>query len=195
MVAVPDRQYLTLQDYLDWEEEQSIKYEYIDGEVFAMTGGTIPYNDLAVNLTTALKNHLRGKGCKVSMADAKVGVSERGPFHYPDVMVTCDERDRRAIRVIYYPCLIVEVLSPSTEAKDRGKKFQNYRRISTLKEYVLISSEQKFIECFRLNEKGVWELYTYSEGDEVELKSVDFRCPIELVYEDVILEAVEDDEE
>jgi Uma2 family endonuclease len=129
------------------------------------------------------------------MADAKVGVSERGPFHYPDVMVTCDERDRRAIRVIYYPCLIVEVLSPSTEAKDRGKKFQNYRRISTLKEYVLISSEQKVIECFRLNEKGVWELYTYSEGDEVELKSIDFRCPIELVYEDVILEAVEEDEE
>jgi Uma2 family endonuclease len=195
MVTVPDRQYLTPQDYLDWEEQQSIKYEYIDGEVFAMTGGTIPHNDLAVNLTTALKNHLRGKGCKVSMADAKVGISERGPFHYPDVMVTCDERDRRAIRVIYYPCLIVEVLSPSTEAKDRGKKFQNYRRISTLKEYVLISSEQKFIECFRLNEKGIWELYTYSEGDEVELKSFDFRCPIELVYEDVILEAVEEDEE
>jgi Uma2 family endonuclease len=195
MVTVPDRQYLTPQDYLDWEEQQSIKYEYIDGEVFAMTGGTIPHNDLAVNLTTALKNHRRGKGCKVSMADAKVGISERGPFHYPDVMVTCDERDRRAIRVIYYPCLIVEVLSPSTEAKDRGKKFQNYRRISTLKEYVLISSEQKFIECFRLNEKGIWELYTYSEGDEVELKSVDFRCPIELVYEDVILEAVEEDEE
>lgn len=195
MVAVPDQQYLTPKDYLDWEEKQSIKYEYIDGEVFAMRGGTIPHNDLAVNLTTALKNHLRGKGCKVSMADAKVGVSERGPFHYPDVMVTCDERDRRAIRVIYYPCLIVEVLSPSTEAKDRGKKFQNYRRISTLKEYVLISSEQKVIECFRLNEKGVWELYTYLEEDEVEFKSVDFRCPIELVYEDVILEAVEDDEE
>ncbi|AFZ18917.1 Uma2 family endonuclease [Allocoleopsis franciscana] len=195
MVAVSDRQYFTPQEYLDWEEQQSIKYEYIDGEVFAMTGGTIPHNDLAVNLTTALKNHLRGKGCKVSMADAKVGVSERGPFHYPDVMVTCDERDRRAIRVIYYPCLIVEVLSPSTEAKDRGKKFQNYRRISTLKEYVLISAEQKVIECFRLNEKGVWELYTYSEGDEVELKSIDFRCPIELVYEDVMLEVVEEDEE
>ena len=195
MVAVPARQYFTPQEYLDWEAQQSIKYEYIDGEAFAMTRGTIPHNDLAVNLTTALKNHLRGKGCKVSMADAKVGVSESGPFHYPDVMVTCDERDRRAIRVIYYPCLIVEVLSPSTEAKDRGKKFQNYLFISTLKEYILISSEQKVIECFRLNEKGVWEHYTYSEGDEFELKSLDFRCPIELAYEDVILEAVEEDEE
>ena len=195
MVAVPERQFLTPQNYLDWEKKQSIKYEYIDGEVFAMTGGTIPHNDLAVNLTTALKNHLRGKGCKVSMADAKVGVSESGSFHYPDVMVTCDERDKRAIEVLYNPCLIVEVLSPSTEAKDRGKKFRNYRRISTLKEYVMISSEQKVIECYRLNEKGVWELYTFSEGDEVELKSVDFRCSIESIYEDVVLEAVEDDEE
>ncbi len=110
-------------------------------------------------------------------------------------MVTCDERDKRAIQVIYHPCLIVEVLSPSTEAKDRGKKFRNYRRISTLKEYVMISYEQKVIECYRLNEKGVWELYTFSEGDEVELKSVDFRCSIESIYEDVVLEAVEDDEE
>lgn len=194
MVAVPERQYLNPQDYLDWEEKQSTKYEYIDGEVFAMTGGTIPHNDLAVNLTTALKNHLRGKGCKVSMADAKVGISENGPFHYPDVMVTCDERDRRAMQVIYHPCLIVEVLSPSTEAKDRGKKFRNYRRISTLREYVLISSEQKFIECYRLNEKGVWELYTYTEGDEFELKSVDFSCSLDLIYEDVVLETVKEDE-
>lgn len=195
MVAVSERQYLTPQDYLFWEEKQSIKYEYVDGEVFAMTGGTIPHNDLAVNLTTALKNHLRGKGCKVSMADAKVGISESGLFHYPDVMVTCDEIDRRAIQVIYHPCLIVEVLSPSTEAKDRGKKFRNYRRISTLKEYMLISSEQKVIECYRLKEKGVWELYNYTEGDEFELKSVDFRSFIELIYEDVLLEGVEEDEE
>lgn len=194
MVAVTELQYLTPQDYLDWEEKQSIKHEYIDGEVFAMTGGTIPHNDLAVNLTTALKNHLRGKGCKVSMADAKVGVSESGPLYYPDVMVTCDERDRRAMQVIYRPYVIVEVLSPSTEAKDRGKKFRNYRRISTLQEYVLISSEQKIIECYRLNEKGVWELYTYAEGDEFELKSIDFRCSIDLIYEDVVLEGVEEDE-
>ncbi len=193
MVAVSQWQYLTPQDYLHWEEKQSIKYEYIDGKVFAMTGGTIPHNDLTVNLTTALKNHLRGKGCKVSMADAKVGVSEIGPFYYPDVMVTCDQRDRQAIQAIYYPCLIVEVLSPSTEAKDRGKKFYNYRRISTLKEYVLINTEQKMIECYQLNDQGVWELYTYSEGDEVELKSVNFRCSIELIYEDVILETAEAD--
>ncbi|MBF2014251.1 MAG: Uma2 family endonuclease [Rivularia sp. T60_A2020_040] len=191
MVAIPNSQYMTPQEYLDWEEQQPLKYEYINGEVFAMTGGTIPHNDVALNLASALKNHLRGKGCKVQMADAKLGVSENGPFHYPDVMVSCDERDRNARKVIYHPCLIVEVLSPSTEGIDRGKKFQNYREISTLKEYVLINAEQMMVECFRINDKGLWELYTYNQGDEIDLISVDFKFPIDLLYEDVILEELE----
>ncbi|NEO28041.1 MAG: Uma2 family endonuclease, partial [Kamptonema sp. SIO4C4] len=86
MIAKLDHFPMTPQEYFEWEEEQPLKYEYMNGEVYAMTGGTIPHNDLAVNLTTLLKNHLRGRGCKVQMADAKVGVSEEGPFHYPDVM-------------------------------------------------------------------------------------------------------------
>ena len=188
MVAVSKPDKMTPQEYLDWEEKQPIKYEYMNGRVFAMTGGTIPHNEIAVNLTTALKNHLRGKGCKVLMADAQLGVSEKGPFHYPDVMVTCDERDRRATKVIYHPCLVVEVLSPGTETFDRGKKFQNYRRISTLKEYVLINAQEIALEGFRLNENGVWEFYNYGEGDEVTLTSVDFSFPIEMLYEDVVLE-------
>ena len=185
MIASPDQNYMTPQEYLEWEERQEFKYEYINGEVFAMTGGTIPHNDIAVNLTTALKNHLRGTGCKVSMADAKVGVSDKGPFHYPDVMVSCDERDRQAIKFIQYPCLIVEVLSPGTEAYDRGGKFTHYRRIQTLREYVLIDAEKIGLECFRLNDRGIWELHPYAEGDEVHLTSVDFHFPMSLVYEDV----------
>ncbi len=187
MIAIKNSQYITPQEYLEWEEKQPMKYEYIDGEVIAMTGGTIPHNEIAVNLTTALKNYLRGRGCKVLMADAKVEISEQGPFHYPDVMVSCDERDKKAIKVIKYPCLIIEVLSPGTEAFDRGKKFKNYRRISTLKEYVLVSADEMMLECFRLNEKGVWELYSYMEGDNIELKTVNFGSPIDLIYEDVVL--------
>lgn len=185
MIATSGRQYMTPQEYLEWEERQDIKYEYINGEVFAMTGGTIPHNDIALNLASALKYHLRGKGCKVLMADAKLGVSENGPFHYPDVMVTCDERDRQAIKFIQYPCLIAEVLSPGTEGYDRGGKFTHYRSIKTLREYVLIDAQQISVECFRLNEKGIWELHPYTEGDEIHLTSVDFHCPICLLYEDV----------
>ncbi|MDZ8241026.1 MAG: Uma2 family endonuclease [Nostoc sp. ChiQUE01a] len=185
MVASPDSKYMSPQEYLEWEERQEIKYEYIDGEVFAMTGGTLPHTTIALNLASALKNHLRGSGCLPFMADAKVGVSEKGPFHYPDVVVSCDELDKQAIQFLQYPCLIVEVFSPSTEAFDRGKKFRRYRRIHTLQEYVLIDAEKIGLDCFRLNDKGLWELHPYEEGDEVHLTSVDFHFPISLVYEDV----------
>lgn len=186
MIASPDRKYMTPQEYLEWEERQEIKYEYVNGEVFAMTGGTLPHNAVALNLASALKSYLRGSGCRVYMADAKVGGSEDGPFHYPDVVVTCDERDRQAIKFNQYPCLIVEVLSPGTEAYDRGGKFTQYRRIQTLREYVLIDAEKISIECFRLNDRGIWELHPYEDGSEVHLTSVDFHFPISLVYEDVV---------
>ncbi|MBD2183370.1 Uma2 family endonuclease [Planktothrix sp. FACHB-1355] len=193
MVVNPDRKFMTPQEYLDWEEQQPIKYEYINGEVFARSKEALGHNSIIINLASALNSHTRGKGCRVFMIGAKLGVSENGSFHYHDVVVTCDERDKRAIKAIYYPCLIVEVLSPSTESFDRGKKFQQYRRISTLREYVLISAEEMMVECFRLNEKGSWELSTYAEGEEIYLSSVDFRCGIELLYEDVVFEDAENE--
>jgi Uma2 family endonuclease len=109
-------------------------------------------------------------------------------------MVSCDPRDRKARKAIYHPCLIVEVLSPGTEAFDRGQKFRNYRHIETLKEYVLIEADKMAIECYRINERGKWELTPYSPEEnpdngtelEVHLTSVDFRCPISLLYEDVV---------
>jgi Uma2 family endonuclease len=132
MVASPEQNYMSPQEYLEWEERQEIKYEYVNGEVFAMIGGTIPQSTIALNLASALKNHLRGGKCRVNIADAKLCVSENGTFHYPDVMVSCHPQDKQAIKFIQYPCLIVEVLSPSTEAYDRGGKFMHYRRIVTL---------------------------------------------------------------
>ncbi len=193
MVAQSVPQQMTPQDYLDWEAQQPIKYEYINGHVVGMTGGTIPHNDLALNLAVALKQHLRGKSCKVQIADAKVGVSEQGPFFYPDVMVSCDPRDQRARQVIYHPCLIIEVLSPSTEAFDRGQKFRHYRRIDALKEYVLIDSEQVAVECYRLNDQGIWEFAAYPPDEttpdqatqEIHLTSIDLYCSLELIYENV----------
>ncbi|MBD2626192.1 Uma2 family endonuclease [Trichormus variabilis] len=185
MVASSNRSYMSPLEYLEWEEQQDIKHEYINGEVFAMTGGTIPHNDIAFNLASGLKNHLKGSKCRVNIADAKVGVSETGPFIYPDVVVSCHPKDKKAIKFIQFPSLIVEVLSPSTEAYDRGGKFQLYRQIESLQEYVLISADKIGLDCFRLNEKGLWELHPFVEGDEVHLVSVDFTFPLSLVYEDV----------
>jgi Uma2 family endonuclease len=194
MIAHSQAQFMTAKEYLEWEEKQPTKYEYIEGKVWAMTGGSLPHNSIALNLASALKSHLRGKGCKVFMADAKVGVSSNGPFHYPDIMVTCDSRDQTARQVIYYPCLIVEVLSPSTEGFDRGKKFRHYRKIETLKEFVLVDTEKMNVECYRLNEQNKWELTSYFPEElaineielEIYLTSVNFNSPISLIYEDVV---------
>ena len=187
MVAASERYYMSPQDYLEWEEQQPVKYEYFEGKVVAMTGGTVAHGTIAANLFYQLKSHLRGTACRPFIFDIKLGISQQGPFHYPDVMVTCDPQDKQAQTVIYYPCLIIEVLSPSTEGFDRGKKFRNYRQISTLQEYVLVSSDQINIECFRLNENGLWELHAYTEDNDLELNSINFNCAIALIYEDVML--------
>jgi Uma2 family endonuclease len=184
MVAL-NQSHFSPQEYLDWEPLQTIRYEYIDGEVYAMTGGTLPHSEIAGNLIALLKPHLRGRGCRVLGSDGKIGITDRGPFLYPDVSVTCDPRDRGALKFARYPQLIAEVLSPSTEAYDRGKKFARYRRLESLKEYVLISSESMSVDVFRLNEKHRWELIPHSEGDEIQLIAVNLTFKVEQLYEDI----------
>ncbi len=185
MVAIP--YYVDSETYLLWEEQQPTRHEYIQGRVLAMAGGTMPHVDIIVNLGAILRNHLRGKNCKVRISDAKVAITEQGAFFYPDVVVTCDSRDQTAKQFTRYPCLIMEVLSPGTEAYDRGTKFAQYRRLTTLKEYVLISADQISVEIFRLNNQGTWEFIPYKVGEDVELLSIDLRLPIALVYEEVDL--------
>jgi Uma2 family endonuclease len=193
MVANPQFNFMAPQDYLEWEPTQEIRYEYIDGEVFAMTGGTKPHNRIALNLATGLDSHFAEKGCEVYIADVKVQVSPSGPYNYPDLVVTCDSRDRDSNQFVQYPCLIVEVLSPSTEAYDRGAKFTRYRRLNTLQEYVLIQSQQVGVECFRRNEQGLWVLYPYEAGETLTLESVGFSLPVEALYRRVRFDSKEDE--
>ncbi|MBC6474238.1 MAG: Uma2 family endonuclease [Hormoscilla sp. GM102CHS1] len=178
---------LTPQEYLEWEVQQPLRYEYFNGEVFAMAGGTLPHADIALNLASLLREPLRGR-CKVRNSDAKVGITDEGPFTYPDLSISCDERDRTARQFIRYPCVIIEVLSPSTEAYDRGGKFALYRRLSTLQEYVLVSSETKTVEIFRRDAVGEWRFIPYSEGDTIELMSLGITLSLNAIYEDVVLE-------
>ena len=187
MVATHQTPHLSPQDYFEWEAQQQLRYEYFDGEVYAMTGGSLPHADIALNIATILRSYLQGR-CKVRNSDAKVGITDDGPFVYPDVSVTCDERDRSAQKFSRYPCLIVEVVSPGTEAYDRGGKFTLYRRLETLKEYVLVGSETKTVEVFRRDDEGVWTFIPYSKGAEVELTSLSVTLPMDAIYEDVALE-------
>ena len=193
MIAEPQFNTMTPQQYLDWEATQDIKYAFVDGVVFAMTGGTIPHNLIAGNLFALLKAHLRGEGCRVFFADVKVEISKNGPYHYPDVMVSCDSRDQNAIKLIRYPCLIVEVLSPSTAAFDRSDKFSHYRRLSTLQEYVLIDAEQMSVDRYRRLANRHWDLQTYIAGESLDLASVSWQESLDLLYEDVQVGVEESD--
>lgn len=184
MIASPhQRLKMTIAEYLEWEPQQEIRHEYVNGEVFAMTGGTIPHNDIALNLYTALRPHLKSRSCRINVADVKVQVSPVSPYYYPDVIVSCDPEDLNARQLIQFPNLIVEVLSPGTEAKDRGEKFTYYQTMPSLQEYVLISSEKVAVECYRRGEGRMWLYYPYVSGDVISLNSVEFECAIDLLYE------------
>jgi len=185
MIASPQPPKMTIEAYLEWEAQQEVRHEYVHGEVIAMTGGTVPHNDIALNLYTALRPHLRSRGCRINVSDVKVQVSPASPYYYPDILVSCDAQDRNARKFIEFPTLIVEVLSPSTEAKDRGEKFLYYQTMPSLQEYVLIDAEKVAVECYRRGEGRMWLYYPYSAGDVLSLHSIEFERPIALLYEGV----------
>lgn len=193
-MTITQRQtYLSPAEYLAAEKNSSTKHEYIQGQVYAMAGASDAHVTIAGNLFTLLRSHVRGTGCRVYMADMKAQIEQANIFYYPDVMVTCDERDRTSVYFKRYPCLIVEVLSPTTEGFDRGDKFANYRQLETLQEYVLINPERMSVECFRRNCEGRWVLYPYIQDEEVSLASINFCCPILALYEDVSMPQQESD--
>ncbi len=179
---------MTVEEYLEWEPQQEIRHEFVNGELFAMTGGTIPHNDIALNLYTALRPHLRSRGCRINVSDVKVQVSPASPYYYPDLIVSCDPQDLNARKFIQSPQVVVEVLSPSTETKDRGEKFIYYQTMRSLQEYVLIDPDKVAVECYRRGEGRMWLYYPYQAGDRISLSSLGFECPIELLYEGVSFE-------
>lgn len=189
MIAEP--QYprkMTAAEYLEWEATQELRHEYIDGEIVLMTGGSIPHNTIALNFYTALRPHLRQRGCQANVSDVKVQARTNSRYFYPDLVVTCDAEDVKARDYVRNPKVIVEVLSPSTESYDRTKKLKYYRQISSLQEYVLVDSEAISIEVFQRGEGKMWLYYAYEAGESIVLPSIEFECFIELLYEGVSFE-------
>lgn len=188
MIANQQQNYISPEDYLAGEETSPIKHEYIDGQVYAMAGASDAHVTIAGNLFALLRNHVRGRGCRVYMSDMKAQIDTANIYYYPDILVTCDPRDRELTNYKKYPCLIVEVLSPKTEAFDRGDKFIDYQQLETLQEYILINQKSQRADCFRRNAEGFWMFKSYHPGNEIHLNSIDFHTPIETLYEDVTFE-------
>ena len=168
------------------EQDPEHAYEYLDGRVYMMTGGSPDHSIIGSNLNGLLQAFLRGRRCIVYNSDVYVQLSE----HYrvcPDVAVSCDVRDRGAQDVIRYPALVAEVLSPTTEARDRGQKSLRYRSCPSIQEYLLISSEFPLVEVFRREKQAFWSLYTLGLDDTIELTSLNLRFPVTELYHNTSL--------
>ncbi|AFY34342.1 Uma2 family endonuclease [Calothrix sp. PCC 7507] len=188
MVALPDNILMSAEEYLVWEPTQEERYEYWDGEVVMMSGATRNHNRISGNFFKLLDDALANRSCEVYIVDVKVQVEPGQKYFYPDVVVTCDERDTDP-QLVQFPVLIIEVLSPSTEAADRGKKFAKYRQSATLQEYVLVQVAQPSLEVFRRNEQGKWVLSEYNLDDILRLESVNVEIAIADLYRQVQFES------
>lgn len=174
------------QDYLAWEAQQEEKHEFIAGEVFAMVGARREHVVVSLNLAAAFKQRLRGGPCQAYVADLKLRVEKADAFFYPDVMVSCDARDHAASLYIEHPAVIVEVLSDSTAAFDRGNKFAAYRTLPSLREYVLVDVDARRVECFRRTPDNDWLFHEYLPGSgECQFPALEVSIPFEEIFENV----------
>jgi Uma2 family endonuclease len=187
--------YITPEEYLEMEENSTVKHEYIDGYIYAMAGALDSHVTIAGNIFALLRNHVRGSGCRVYISDMKARMESLNRFYYPDVMVTCDQRDQATPGYKRFPCLIIEVLSDSTEGFDRGDKFADYQTLDTLQEYVLINTKKTRVECFRRNDQELWVLQNYTDKETLfQLQSINFEGKMADLYEDVNFNPPETDQ-
>ncbi len=189
MIASPNQFFLSPEEYLNYEEDSPVKHEYIDGEIYAMAGTTDTHNIIALNLATLIRNHLRGTDCRIFFADIKAKIEAKNCFYYPDLLITCNPKDRETSTYKRFPKLIIEVLSDSTEAFDRGDKFNDYQTLPSLEEYILVNSKHHRIEIFRRRENNIWTFETYSPNQpQIIIHSINLELTIGDVYEDIALQ-------
>lgn len=163
---------MTSADYLSWEADQLERHEFVGGEVFAMAGAEDRHVTVTMNLAFALRQHLSVTPCRTFMSDMRLSVQSAGSYFYPDVMVTCSAADLASPLTKSEPKLIIEVLSPSTAAYDRGIKFSHYRSLPSLQEYVLIDIDTRAVDSYTLGTDGLWVLHPFAAGQTVALVSV-----------------------
>jgi Uma2 family endonuclease len=181
---------MTYAEYLDAEAKSEVRHEYLNGEVWEMAGGTPEHFALAAAMIGELRAALRGKPCRTFTSDLRVRILDTGLSTYPDVSVVCGQLETAADDkdAITNPIVLVEVLSEATEAYDRGAKWAHYRRIPSLREYVLVSQPEPLVEVFRRGEPGRWELLEARSG-EIELASPGIRLDVGALYANPLGEA------
>lgn len=196
MSAIPKTK-LTAKEYLEFERKSEIKHEYFNGEIFAMSGAKRNHNKITTNLSGLVWQHLKGKNCENYSNDMRVFVPETGLYTYPDLVVVCGEPvfQDDVFDTLLNPILLIEVLSDSTESYDRGKKFQHYRSIESLQEYVLVAQDEARIEKYVKHGDGFWLLSEAVGIDaEIEFSSIECRISLREVYDKINFSETETEE-
>jgi Uma2 family endonuclease len=181
--VIENRKY-TYQEYLQLEIESDMRHEFWNGEVYAMAGGSRTHNRIGTNINNFLSNHFSPKGCETYCNDVKLELQEGNYYVYPDVLLTCDKEDNDAY-LVKKPSLIVEVLSTSTEYYNRSVKLLQYRKIKSLRYYLLVSQTKPMIEVYgRQNETSIFTYEVYESLDEaVQLPALDVALPMTEIYQ------------
>lgn len=183
-MQLAEKQTLTEAEYLAFEETSPLRHEYVGGEAYAMSGGTLRHNRISLNAASLLLARLAGKPCQVFMSDVKLHVARDSAYYYPDVMVACSEQASTAneVQAVSDPLLVIEVLSPSTEATDRREKLHAYRHLPSLQEYALVSQDTQQVEVYRRQGDIGWLYITFEPGDTVEFAAVGLTLPLADLY-------------
>jgi Uma2 family endonuclease len=185
MATHSQKSYMTMEEYFELcRNSPDIHYEYIDGQAVMLAGGSLNHARIAKNIIVALEKFLYGRSCQTFTSDAIVKLPS-GRCVLPDVTVTCDERDHEDNEYLLYPCVIFEVLSPSTEAIDRGRKFTFYQECLTVQEYVLISSQEPLIEIFHRENDHMWTYRIFKNREEILLQSLGISLRVKDIYQNV----------
>ncbi len=181
---------LSLQEFLDWENQQPERHEFHRGEVFAMVGARRVHGLIGLNIAASLKSQLKGTPCRAFADSMKLRIAA-DTILYPDVFVTCDPGDLRTDQVFTAPTLVVEVLSPSTQSYDRGSKFTLYRSIMTLREYMLVDPDTREVQLFRRGADSLFTLHDLTGREQITLDSIGCELLASEVFDGVEPEAGE----
>ncbi len=181
MSAVP-KQKFTIEEYIEFDKNNEGRWEFFDGEVFDMAGGSLAHNQISSNISRALGNKLEDRGCRVLPSDMRIKVPKAWPYRYPDVVVVCDKpiiETVQGLDILVNPLLIIEVLSPTSEGYDHGQKFIAYQSIPSFREYLLVAQDRPHVTHYVRQSDGNW-LRRDIEGIENAVKLASVECELTL---------------
>lgn len=183
--ATKTRRRMSVEAYIAFEEKAELRHEYVDGYLIPMPGTTDTHNEICQNITFALRQLLKQTGCKVFMENVKVQITDKKHYTYPDVFVTCDEKDKSDAYIKKHPVIIVEVSSPTTRVYDKTDKFIDYRKITSLRHYLVVDSEKALVECYSTGDGKEWTAEVFiSKNEVIPLAAIGVSLPMSAIYAD-----------